>query len=465
VNQLPVLLQIFVIFGLIVLASARKLHLGLAAGVGGVLFALWRGMPVSLVAQAAFGELLSADTLLLLALMSFIMAFSAAMKKAGAMDAFSRALSAVAPSPRVAMAAAPLLIGTLPMPGGAILSAPLVDAMDPGRIHTSDVLSAANYWFRHNLELAWPLYPAFILTASLSGLSVGRLMLLNAYAAPALFALGLLFILPATRLAAPAPRGETVGERGVDAAGSTAIGAAAAGGSSRGGEARAPEGFFARAAGFARGVAPLAIVLGGYLALDILWKLISPGFGLSPGLSALFGRYLPIFLGLAAGSLYLRFSVAGAGCFKGSLGASTFKLIMVILGIRVFSTLLSAAGVAADAAAELAAAGIPALAAVALLPFVAGLVTGVGFGYVGLAFPIILGLLPEGGAFPREAGIVLAGAFGYAGMMLSPLHVCMVVSAEHFGTGLAATIRRFALPLSLFVAVGTAYASLLAWLL
>jgi hypothetical protein len=449
-NQLPVLLQIFIIFGLIVLASARKVHLGLAAGIGGVLFALWRGMPVPELAQVALGELLSADTLLLLALMSYIMAFSTAMKKAGAMDAFSRALSAIAPSPRVAMAAAPLLIGTLPMPGGAILSAPLVDAMDPNREHANDVLSAANYWFRHNLELAWPLYPAFILTASLTGLSVGRLMLLNAYAAPVLFALGLLFILPRKRLAPSVSRGE----------GSDKVGKG-----DEGGSAGAHGGLAARAGSFIRGVAPLAIVLGGYLVLDILWKLVSPGFGFSPPLSALLGRYLPIFLGLTAGSLYLRLSLAGPGCFKGSIGQSTFKLIMVILGIRVFSTLLSAAGVAADSAAELAAAGIPALAAVALLPFVAGLVTGVGFGYVGLAFPIILGLLPAGGAFPREAGIVLAGAFGYAGMMLSPLHVCMVVSAEHFGTGLAATIRRFALPLSLFVVAGAGYASILAWLL
>jgi len=101
--------------------------------------------------------------------------------------------------------------------------------------------------------------------------------------------------------------------------------------------------------------------------------------------------------------------------------------------------------------------------AVALLPFVAGLVTGVGFGYVGLAFPIILGLIPSG--FPLEAGVVLAGAFGYAGMMLSPLHVCMVVSAEHFGTGLAGTIRRFALPLAAFVAVGSAYAFVLSTVL
>ena len=57
---------------------------------------------------------------------------------------------------------------------------------------------------------------------------------------------------------------------------------------------------------------------------------------------------------------------------------------------------------------------------------------------------------------------MLAGAFGYAGMMLSPLHVCMVVSAEHFKVGLPATIRSFALPLSLFVAGAAIYVTILA---
>jgi len=47
-------------------------------------------------------------------------------------------------------------------------------------------------------------------------------------------------------------------------------------------------------------------------------------------------------------------------------------------------------------------------------------------------------------------------------MMLSPLHVCMVVSSEHFGVGLVSTIRRFAAPLTLFCAAATGYAALLA---
>jgi hypothetical protein len=46
-------------------------------------------------------------------------------------------------------------------------------------------------------------------------------------------------------------------------------------------------------------------------------------------------------------------------------------------------------------------------------------------------------------------------------MMLSPLHVCMIVSAEHFGTGLAAMMRRFALPLSIYLLLALAYVALL----
>lgn len=435
-QSIPALFQVLIIFAALIAATARKVHLGLAAAVGGILLALWRGMEPLAVARVTVTEAIKPDTLLLVALMAWIMAFSAAMKRSGAMEAFSRSLVAVAPSPRFAMAVAPLLIGTLPMPGGAILSAPLVDAMDPRRERRPDSLSAANYWFRHCLELAWPLYPAFILTASLSGLSAGRLAVLNLYAPPVVFALGLLFILPPPRRSGPPEPREAPGEP-----------------------------LRKRLAVFAVGVAPLALVLGTYIALDAAWRAIAPAFGLPPVAASLLARYLPIYLGLAAGSLYVVAGPAGMGAFKGSVGGATFKLIAVIVGIRVFSSLLGAAGVAAAAAGELASAGIPTVVAIAALPFVAGLVTGVGFGYVGLAFPIVLGLVPAGGSFPREAAIVLAGAFGYVGMMLSPLHVCMVVSAEHFGVGLAATIRRFAAPLAVFAVVATVYVSALAsWL-
>ncbi len=364
-------------------------------------------------------------------LVTVIMAFSSAMKKAGAMDGFARALASIVPSKRLTLAIAPLIIGTLPMPGGAILSAPLVDAFDPERERGNHTLSTTNYWFRHNLELAWPLYPAFILTSTMAGLSVGRLMLLNLYAAPLLFVLGLLFILPKKLEQSRQAHTERKEKASI--------------------------------ASVLSGFAPLAIVLGGYAILDALGSLVLPRFGMDPALASTIGHYVPIFLSITAASLYLGSMPQGRGAFKGCISASTLKLSAVVAGIKVFAALLAAGGVAQASAAELASAGIPAIAAAAVLPFVAGLVSGVGFGYVGLSFPIVLGLFPAGSAFPLEAAVVLAGVFGYAGMMFSPLHVCMVVSAQHFGSGLPAIIRRFTAPLGAFMVLGCAYALVLGY--
>lgn len=63
-------------------------------------------------------------------------------------------------------------------------------AMKKAGARSPETLSAANYWFRHTLKLAWPLYPAFILTVSITGIRSSQLMLLHLYAVPMLFFAG-----------------------------------------------------------------------------------------------------------------------------------------------------------------------------------------------------------------------------------------------------------------------------------
>lgn len=436
-SSIPVLVQVLVVFALVVVATARKLHLGLAASLGGVVFALWRGLGVSVTLGAIGTELANPDTLLLLALVTFIMVFAGGMKNSGALVKFSSAVLAIAPTKKASIVLTPILFGSLPMPGGAALSAPLVDALDADRSYDNARLSAANYWFRHVLELAWPLYPAFILTSSLSGIPTPKLVLLNLYALPVLILLGMVFVF---------------GKEGQSGASSRTTSKESVRNTMAGSR-------FVRAI---QGFAPLLVVIGIFLVLDALWRAFGYGFGLSPALHALVGRFGPVMTGLLVGCIHVLLYAEHPGCFRGTLNLGTLKLAGVIAGIRVFSALLSAGNVAAASAAELAAIGVSPILAAAILPFVAGLVTGVGFGYVGLAFPILMGLFPlSGGDLPREAAVVLAGAFGYAGMMLSPLHVCMVLTAEHFKTGLAATIRRFILPLGLFVLIALVYVAFL----
>jgi hypothetical protein len=84
---------------------------------------------------------------------------------------------------------------------------------------------------------------------------------------------------------------------------------------------------------------------------------------------------------------------------------------------------------------------------VMILPFVAGLVTGLAIGFVGSSFPIVLPLagatIPAGAdAFGlMSAYIALAYAFGHLGQMMSPLHVCHVVSNKYFRTGFGPVYR------------------------
>jgi hypothetical protein len=91
------------------------------------------------------------------------------------------------------------------------------------------------------------------------------------------------------------------------------------------------------------------------------------------------------------------------------------------------------------------------------LPFFSGLTTGIAVGMVSASFPVVIPLLaPE----EKAAGVLTAFAFGYVGMMLSPIHVCYVVTAEYFHARLPALYGRVAAACFLvcLAAVGLAWA-------
>lgn len=71
---------------------------------------------------------------------------------------------------RTTLALSPAMIGMLPMPGGALLSAPLVDKLvEP---HDPEAASALNVWFRHVLFLIYPLGTALLISAAAASLDV-----------------------------------------------------------------------------------------------------------------------------------------------------------------------------------------------------------------------------------------------------------------------------------------------------
>ena len=94
-----------------------------------------------------------------------------------------------------------------------------------------------------------------------------------------------------------------------------------------------------------------------------------------------------------------------------------------------------------------------AAAIVMIIPFISGLTTGIAIGFVGASFPIVINLL---GTNPELnivlAYTVLAYGFGYIGMILSPVHVCLLVTNEYFKTNLIQNIIQLIKPASVVLA-------------
>ncbi|MCL2481443.1 MAG: DUF401 family protein, partial [Spirochaetaceae bacterium] len=106
---------------------------------------------------------------------------------------------------------------------------------------------------------------------------------------------------------------------------------------------------------------------------------------------------------------------------------------------------------------ELSSAGIPTLLLTIILPFASGLATGVAFGFVGTSFPIIVSLLGKDPALATLLStVVLAYASGHVGQLLSPVHVCNIVTNKYFKTNLLKATMEIA-PICIFIFAGAAF--------
>jgi hypothetical protein len=136
-------------FLLILILARVKVPLALsilagAVAIGGV-FNLGPGQ----IALAALGGVILPGTIALAIITMLLLSISETMRAAGQMEKIVSLAKAFFRRPAVTMAALPALIGLLPMPGGALFSAPMVEAAAGKGETNGGLLSAVNYWFRH----------------------------------------------------------------------------------------------------------------------------------------------------------------------------------------------------------------------------------------------------------------------------------------------------------------------------
>ncbi len=149
-----------------VLLLVSKKNLGLAIGTAGVVLGFFT-LPVAHIWRNILLTLTDPSILLLALAMGIIPIIGGILEKSGGLDNIVNNLR-IGKKPFLALA--PGLVGMLPMPGGALLSAPLVEKAGEG--DDAKIKAALNVWFRHIPFLIYPLSPTLIVSVKIAGLQV-----------------------------------------------------------------------------------------------------------------------------------------------------------------------------------------------------------------------------------------------------------------------------------------------------
>lgn len=390
----------------ILLAYRGGVPLGLSITGNAVLLTLWTGIGGSGL-QYQVAAFIQTENLLLLAVILFLLFFIESLGTTGRVDRTVASLKEWMRSTRILLAGLPALIGLLPMPGGALFSAPLVASLDKDENLDPVHKVAINYWFRHIWEYWWPLYPGVVLALKYSGLPIALFFLIHIPFTAVSSAAGYFFMLknlPEQKMAAQTAR-------------------------------------------FDLGSVTLTL---GPIALLVVISTVGSSVLSSYGHSRTLANLMAMFLGLvvATGLVLVGQPKALLSSLRILTDKNTWFLMTVVIGVQAFSAALKCPMDAGGSTLvshmrdEFIAMGIPLIIVKMIIPFISGVVTGLSMGFVGASFPLVFALLgPHPGLNEIAATTTLAYGFGFMGMMLSPVHICFLVTNEYFKTRLLHAYR------------------------
>ncbi|HNS50101.1 MAG TPA: DUF401 family protein [Anaerolineae bacterium] len=396
-------LKLLGILTFIILLIRIRWNLGLVLLLASALTGLLFAMPLADLGREVLAAAVDATTLRLVAIVLLITYMGEILRGTLQLEGMVRSLSDLFLDRRWLLGLLPLLIGLLPMVGGAMFSAPMVEEAAQGLNVSRERKTYVNYWFRHACETAFPLYPSLVVAAGLMGVTTQALALSNWPLLVAVLGTGIVLGLAGIQRILP-DGGERPDRRDTWLL-------------------------------LVKSVWPIALVL--VLALVL---------------------HLDLVLSLAITVLILilahRLQPRRLWTF---LKKMPFDVVPIILGAMIFQRVLTESSAVEVASTGLAALGIPVPIVVFGIPLLAGLLTGLAVAGFAIGLPIVLPLCP-----PELIGTgysLLAYTGGWLGLQLSPVHICLALSRAYFKASWGG-IYRYLLP-SAAVVIAVAAAVLL----
>lgn len=398
------LTKIGIVFVIIIILMYRKISLWLSLLLATFLLGILFRLPLPKIAMDILSSMVDTKTLLLIGAFVSILFFSNLLKETGRMNQIMEGFRSTLKDVRLVIALLPAVIGLMPIVGGALVSAPMVVQGSDELKLTPERRTFINYWFRHLWEYVLPTYPALVLAASLIGIPVRKLCWLNLPLTPAAILSGIV-----------------VGYWGVS---------------------RSTGSYEHQSGGKAfwnlfKNLAPLFFAL-----------ILVVGFKVE----------LVYAFGITIAGMIIIFGIKGQHISKGFKESIGVELLLAIAFVMGFKKVLESSQAIPSVSQALSSLGIPFWLIAMAVPMIVGLMTGVTIAPIGIGFPILIPLLQPHPDFLYYMMLAFAG--GICGVLLSPLHLCLILTREYFKADWRGVYRLILLPVVSVLIAGMVWAAL-----
>ena len=371
----------------------KRVNLGLTLNATALILALlalsWQDIP-ALIYTTTVGPITLAVTLATF----IIMLLSQLYKETGYIKRLSESLSNIIENPKIVLCMLPAVIGFLPVAGGALMSAPLVDGEAEKLGLSTEKKTYINLWFRHTVFPVYPLSQVLILTAALAATTVPAIILRQVPVVMVMIVVG--YLVGFWKVKRPEIAEEPKKECGINADLRT----------------------------FLVAFSPILASIVVAVALSIIGVPLEGIIGLNPSqlgfdilVAACVGLVVLIAISRMNWSLFLK-PLKSWGIYGITLSA---------YGAFVLGSVIRATGISAIFEALVTSGTVDAVLLLTIVPAVLGVLTASALGGVSIGLPILGGLIALNS---KTASLIYMSA--YLGYVIAPTHLCFAFTAEYF---------------------------------
>jgi integral membrane protein (TIGR00529 family) len=388
------LIKILIILGLFVLFSIKRLPLFVILFTATILLGIFF-LPIKEVLTGFWKGISCEDSLIMMFLIWLIVSFTKLIEEGKGISNASEILRKSVRNPIILFPFFPALIGLFPMPGGALVSAPMLNTMSGNSGLSKETQGVINFWFRHIWEPIWPLYPGIIFTLQILKISFGQLFLHLFFITIFAFLGAFLFIILPNK-------------KKITTENQTVL------------KKFSPLKFLYQLWPVFILIVTIPIIPRGVLSLSILVISLSIIYTIERRLS--FGTIFK--------SIKIGFSL---------------KLLLLIPVIFIFKYYIEKAEIINFIIQFSNTAGLPIELIIFIVSFILGLLFGITIGFISVALPLFLPfILTSTGVNFYPFVYLFVG--GYIGVFFSPMHLCLVLTKEYFNASLFKMYKKMILP-------------------